>query len=164
MRKQWIACVLVVSVMVPASAWAQKLSPEGEARMREFCLQNKNAPGIEESCVRDGYLPPPTTKWLSPGLAVTGILVTAAGAGLALNWGHQNVDFLDDTYCVSDYGDVAYGSCGSWTQTKIGLLMMGAGVGMAVIGAHKVQISPMIGHGVKGVSGTIKWGGKHDKR
>jgi len=61
-----IACMLSSGTTV----WAQdvyvfdeaKFNAESYALMREHCLKNKDAPGVEGWCVRNGYLPAPTTK------------------------------------------------------------------------------------------------------
>jgi hypothetical protein len=96
----------------------------------------------------------------SQGLAIAGLLVSIAGVGAVLNFGEDTKNVLGSQYCVSDYGDVAYGACGSPMQTKVGLIMIGSGTAMMAIGLHKVNVSPMIGPNVKGAKATIRWGGK----
>ena len=99
---------------------------------------------------------------VSPKLAIAGIFTAAAGAGLLFHFGYDNVDVLNSTYCVSDWGDVAYGSCGTALDRKVGGIMLLSGVMMVWIGARtkKVKVSSSLGPNDTSVKATIVWGGK----
>jgi len=165
-RRQIVMGLIACMLSSGTTVWAQdvyvfdeaKFNAESYALMREHCLKNKDAPGVEGWCVRNGYLPAPTTKWLSPGLAVAGLLTTIAGMGVAMHWGEDTKNVLGNQYCVSDYGDVEYGSCGGPTQTQIGLIMIGSGVLMGFIGSRHVAINPQISKDKKAVTATVEWG------
>jgi len=102
----------------------------------------------------------PETRARSEKLAWAGGVVAFVGMSIAFNFGEDDVHVLGNTYCVSDYGDVAYGSCGSPQQTKIGLIIMSTGALLAFIGLKQVTVSPSITPTSKAVSATIRWGGK----
>lgn len=147
------AWIVIVSVLLSNVAWAQTGS---EDWMRTFCQQNKDAPGLAESCA--AYLPPETHKWLSPKTVGVGLIATIAGFLMILGPG-TTYNVLGDDYCVSDYS-VEYGSCYDPTLAKYGALTMGAGILMMYIGTRKVAIKPQISKSGVGAAVTVKWGKK----
>jgi hypothetical protein len=103
--------------------------------------------------------PPPEVRMRSKTLATVGLFTLFAGMGAALHFGEDTKNVLGNQYCVSDYGDVEYGSCGSPMQTQIGLIMIGSGALMAWVGFQDVAVTPQVSKDKKAVVATVAWGG-----
>lgn len=103
-----------------------------------------------------------TGEPVSPKLAMAGVITIIAGWGVMFHPSEDDVHVLNSTYCVSDTGDVEYGSCSSPMEYKVGAIMIGSGVLMTWLGmrSKRVKVSPTLGPNVMGAQATIQWGGK----
>lgn len=92
-----------------------------------------------------------------PLLGVVGVLVAAAGFGVAFHPNEHDYRVLGSSYCVGDYF-VDAGRCGSARERQIGLAMMGAGVSMAWIGLRSKTV--VIRPSLTGGAVDIRWGSR----
>ena len=90
----------------------------------------------------------------NPKLGVAGLLVAAAGIGVAFHPSERTTRVLNREYCVGNYR-VDAGSCGSPAETRIGMAMIGAGVAMTWFGFRSTTV--MIGPYRDGGTVTIRW-------
>jgi len=102
---------------------------------------------------------PEQKPMVSPKLGIAGVLTTAVGLSILLRWNEDDVHVLDSTYCVSNSGDVDYGSCGSPMKTKVGLALTGAGVLMAWVGLRTkhVKVAPQVSKARRAVTVAVQW-------
>ena len=105
-------------------------------------------------------------KFLSTTLGWTGVLTVFVGAIVMVPM--KDPDATDyningDSFCVTtntdrNRVDVTDGSCSeSEPMIKAGLITMGIGGAMALIGFHKVTVSPQVGHKVVAAKVSVKW-------
>lgn len=171
MRLQWIARWVIVSVVLSGvPVWAQE-QPSERTKLYTcgVTLELWNTLSAEQQASVCASVQqhaatsnPDRTKAI---IGVIGVLTAAAGVGAVLHFGQENADILGDRYCVdTNYIGVHEGSCGGPLQTKIGLIMIGAGVLTAYVAIKSFSVSPMITKHTKGVSGKIAWGGGHGKQ
>ena len=172
-----IARWLVVSVVLQGTAWAQiPYVPDqnrvpGCQRPERIAVADWNTLNYEQQRAECQKGRPSESQWplaqskvdppmVAPKLALTGLFSAAIGGSLLWHWGSQDVRFLGDTYCVSDYGDVDYGRCGTDMERQIGLIMIGSGALLMWYGARTkkgVTVAPYVSHRVKAVTAKVVW-------
>jgi hypothetical protein len=105
-------------------------------------------------------------KFLSTTLGWTGVITAFVGALVMVPMKDPNAtdyNIKGDSFCVTTNTtrqrvDVTDGSCTeSEPMIKAGLITMGIGGAMALIGFHKVTVSPQVGHKVVGAKMSVKW-------
>ena len=172
MRRLIAAVVVVSQVAVSVPVWAQdavvvprdlstwvppcSIPPMGMSAQR----WNSYTPEQREIACKMGYDPwaPSKGDMVSAKLAIAGILIAAAGFGVAFHPSEDTYHILGDSYCVGDTY-VNDGGCGSPLETQIGLGMIGGGILMAWVGLRTkhVSVSPSINKTQKGVTARIRW-------
>lgn len=138
---------------------ASTTSADNAIFWRDFCEQNKYAPGIWEtpSCVAQLG---PKPEIVSRKLGIAGVVTALAGVAMLGPWGNS-VTVVDTTYCVTDRYDVYEGGCNArGTQAALGAALLGGGILMTWAGMRhkkvkKAVISPILGPTAVGAS--ITW-------
>jgi hypothetical protein len=140
MKKQWIAGVVVASLVLSRTAWAQDPAPDS-AKPRKV----------------------DTGKSLSPVLGVIGVVTAGVGLAMMFPYGTE-YHILGQSYCVTTgvYStDVNYGSCyHSAKVVGIGAVVAGSGALMAYLGirSKKVTVAPAVSQQAVGAVATVRWG------
>jgi len=149
-KPSWVLCgVEPTEVPYTLAAWHQMDEPT----RRAVCTVEGKSPVVADPP------PPPARRNFSDKTGITGAVLILAGVIMVTPKGHE-YHILGDTYCVDTYR-VDYGGCGPGiTLAKIGLLTISAGVGLAWLGFHDVDVKPIVAPGTKGAVATVKWGGK----
>lgn len=180
-KRQWIAAVVFV-VACSGTAWGQEKTlfdqrcPQGTVAVPYTPMEWSELTGAERISACDkGRLVPTALAVVVPplpdvepirrsrGLTIGGLVVALVGTAMIMPQG-ETYHVLGDSYCVNKTS-VDYGSCGFSPNIKlIGLGLLGGGITMMVVGMQEVKVSPVVAPGVKGVSGTIRWGGARGKR
>jgi len=105
-------------------------------------------------------------KFLSSTLGWTGVVTAFVGAIVMVPMKDPNATdyrIYGDSFCVTtdttrNRVDVTDGSCReSEPMIKAGLITMGIGGALALIGFHKVTVSPQVGHTVVGATMSVTW-------
>jgi len=105
-------------------------------------------------------------KFLSTMLGWTGVLTAFVGAIVMVPMKDPDAtdyNITGHSLCVTtntdrNRVDVTDGSCSeSEPMIKAGLITMGIGGAMALIGFHKVTVSPQVGHKVVAAKVSVKW-------
>ena len=175
MKRQWIVIVAVVVSLVSSTAYAGEAGKESSSQWCSTVSEWRNVPySVAEWQILPDAQKLKACQKAQPfqvvkggsgggnrGLVIAGLITTFAGVAMVLPPG-ETYSILGDAFCVGDYS-IDYGACHS-AAPLIGLAALGGGITMMAVGMHGVHVSPMIGHGVKGVSAKIKWGGSHAKR
>jgi hypothetical protein len=105
-------------------------------------------------------------KFYNQTLGIAGMATILTGAILMVPMkeeGATDVSIYGDSFCVTtntarNRVDVTDGSCTeSEPMIKAGLITMGIGGALALIGFHKVTVSPQVGHKAVGAKLSVKW-------
>jgi hypothetical protein len=109
--------------------------------------------------------PAPEKKPLAAWLGWTGIATAAVGGALMIPWktevGAEDLELYGDDVCVVSTDrkfNVYDGQCDTTEpMIKAGLITMGVGAALALVGFHKVEVKPLLGHKVVGAKVAIQW-------
>ena len=151
---------LIVSLTMSGTAWAQE-NPSGQAQVEKMC-RTATYP-ISEWAMCAPYRPVKTTRDAHPKLEATGWLMMIVGGLWMIPIG-DTISVFGDNYCVTDYS-VDEGGCSTphW-KMKLALATVGTGFVFTRIGGRQVAINPVVQSQVKGVTATVRWGGKRPAR
>lgn len=106
------------------------------------------------------------TKMFNQTLGVVGLAAILTGAILMVPMEDPNsttYNLPSDSFCVTTNTtrqrvDVTEGGCrASEPMIRAGLITMGIGGVLALVGFHKVTVSPHVGHKVVGATMSVKW-------
>jgi hypothetical protein len=120
----------------------------------------------DDTPVTTGLLIDDSTSMSGMGALVTSAVTAFVGAIVmvpmkdpdATDYNINGDSFCVTTNTVRNRVDVTDGSCSeSEPMIKAGLITMGIGGAMALIGFHKVTVSPQMGHKVVGATMSVTW-------